>query len=135
MPRKALTLRERVTKRFKECLVQMQEMTDKKNHDYAGPDDPLANLRKHGEYGVVVRMGDKVMRLEQFFQPGSKRTLKVADEKITDTCIDLATYAILCLILSEENNRPLPKSVRKRNVRSSSESGQSDARLQSPSGA
>jgi hypothetical protein len=101
----AVSKRERINKRFRQLLADMQKMTDRKNHDYAGPDDPLANLRKHGEYGVVVRMGDKVMRLEQFFQPGSKRKLKVKDEKITDTCIDLAVYALLCLILSEENSR------------------------------
>lgn len=101
----AVNKRERINKRFRQLLAEMQAMTDRKNHDYAGPDDPLANLRKHGEYGVVVRMGDKVMRLEQFFAPGSKRKLKVKDEKITDTCIDLAVYSLLCLILSEENAR------------------------------
>lgn len=99
------TIKVRVNARFKELLRAMQAMTDRKNHDYAGPEDPLANLRKHGEYGVVVRMGDKVMRLEQFFHPLSKRKLKVEDEKITDTCIDLAVYSLLCIILSEENNR------------------------------
>lgn len=76
-----------------ECATKMVEITKKKNSDYTGTsDDPFANFRKRGEFGFLVRMDDKLARLESFIQKGS---FQVADESFEDTCIDLANYAIL----------------------------------------
>lgn len=76
-----------------ECATRMVEITKKKNSDYTGTsDDPFANFRKRGEFGFLVRMDDKLARLESFIQKGS---FQVADESFEDTCIDLANYAIL----------------------------------------
>ena len=42
-------------------------------------------------------MGDKLSRLEVLVQPG--RQAAVSDESLDDTCIDLANYALLLIIL------------------------------------
>ena len=44
------------------------------------------------EQGFLTRMMDKISRVNSFVKQG---TLNVADEKIEDTLMDLANYAIL----------------------------------------
>lgn len=90
---------------FRKLTDLMARYHEVKNHDYANAVDPLANLRKHGEYGIVVRMDDKTSRLESFFGPKGRKALKVKDEKIEDTCIDLANYALLLILLYRDNQR------------------------------
>ncbi len=71
-----------------------------KNADYTGiADDPFANftiVEKIGicstEEGFLVRMMDKLMRINSFVQKG---VLEVKDEKIDDTLGDLRVYADL----------------------------------------
>ena len=71
----------------------MVSITAKKNADYTGTtNDAFANFRKRGELGFLVRMDDKLSRMESFIQRG---TYQVADESFEDTCLDLANYAIL----------------------------------------
>lgn len=107
---------------FRKLTDLMARYHEVKNHDYANAVDPLANLRKHGEYGIVVRMDDKTSRLESFFGPKGRAKLKVKDEKIEDTCIDLANYALLLILLYRDNQarasrtrNQLPKRSRSRN--------------------
>jgi len=78
---------------------------DKKGHDYGG-DDPIAGFRDFGWRGIVVRIGDKYHRLKTFVQREIKgaASLRVSDETIRDTIQDLAAYAILALILLEEEH-------------------------------
>jgi hypothetical protein len=64
----------------------------KKNFDYAKEDDPYHNFRRHGLKGFVVRMDDKMCRLDGFVDKG---TLSVEDESIQDTLEDLINYAVL----------------------------------------
>lgn len=96
----------KIERRFKQLLAEMLRMHLRKNADYAGPLDPLANLRVHGEYGVVVRLTDKILRLQSFFDPktGTGR-YRVKDEKVLDTCLDLSVYGLLLVILHEEKQR------------------------------
>jgi hypothetical protein len=66
-----------------------------KNHDYAGSahkPDVFKNFRRHGPLGFLVRMNDKLSRLESYIEQG---TLEVQNEGIRDTCIDLANYSAL----------------------------------------
>lgn len=66
-----------------------------KNHDYAmgqGTSDPFANFRAHGLLGIHVRMSDKMARLLTYIKAGE---LKVQDENIKDTLVDLINYAVL----------------------------------------
>jgi len=92
--------------RFYEMLEEMKKIHSAKNHDYAKKDDPLSNLKLTETLGwlpgwksVIVRLGDKYSRLLNFAKKGR---LEVKDESFTDTCIDMANYAILCAILFEE---------------------------------
>lgn len=71
-----------------------------KNADYtADNDDPFANFSTvedldvcSTEVGFLVRLNDKFARLRSFVKIG---TLKVKDESIEDTLIDMANYCIL----------------------------------------
>jgi len=78
----------------------MEGLTDRKNNDYTGAsDDAFANLRMaenmgivKTEIGILVRMTDKISRINSFIQKGS---FKVKDETIRDTCMDLSVYSML----------------------------------------
>ena len=51
--------------------------------------------------GCCVRIGDKFSRIMGF---AKKEKLKVKDESIKDTLVDMANYALIALILYEEDN-------------------------------
>ena len=85
----------------KEFCEEMMEISERKNHDYAGHGDgnPFANfelVEKMGalqtEWGFITRMTDKVSRLMTFIKKG---VLKVKGEGIRDALMDLANYCIL----------------------------------------
>lgn len=85
--------KEEYLKFHKECAEKLVEITKKKNSDYTGvTDDPFKNFRRRGEFGFLVRMDDKLARIESFLEKGS---YEVQDENFLDTCLDLANYAIL----------------------------------------
>ena len=99
-------LEERITKEklltlIEELQAEELEIFTTKNHDY-GADDPLRNLKATERIkvepwvGVVVRMLDKMSRLEGFV---IQRELKVINETVHDTLLDLSVYAKLCRIL------------------------------------
>lgn len=85
---------------FKAITDLMYQTTERKNSDYTGDiTDPFKNFRMIEEMGVcsteagiITRMTDKLMRMSGFVKNG---VLKVQDEKIEDTAIDLAVYAII----------------------------------------
>jgi hypothetical protein len=87
---------------FKAITEQMYAITEAKNSDYTGDtSDPFKNFKAVEmlgvttvEVGFFTRMTDKMMRLGGFIKNG---TLKVADEKIEDTLMDLAVYSILMI--------------------------------------
>jgi len=86
-------------------LDQIKSIAIKKSHDYAGDVDPMSNFRLcetagiPAWKGIVVRLGDKLSRIMNFAKKGE---LKVSDESVEDTCIDLAAYSLLCLIMYRE---------------------------------
>jgi ASC-1-like (ASCH) protein len=65
----------------------------KKNKDYG---DAFA---KYGPVGVLMRMGDKISRLQSITKTG---IVLVNDEKIRDTLIDLHNYSAMCVMLLDE---------------------------------
>ena len=69
------------------------ELFKKKNADYG---DAFAN---YGPVGVLVRMGDKISRLNHITKNGI--TL-VENEKLKDTLIDLHNYAAMAIMLLDE---------------------------------
>ena len=74
--------------------LEARELFSKKNKDYG---DAFAT---YGPVGVLVRIGDKIQRLQSITKTGI--TL-VEDEKIRDTLIDLHNYAAMAIILMDEN--------------------------------
>lgn len=83
-----------------EFCAMMRDISEKKNADYTGVStDPFANftaVEMNGvvstEQGFLVRMTDKMQRINSYVQQGK---LQVEDEKVGDTLMDLANYCIL----------------------------------------
>lgn len=75
----------------------------RKNQDYG---DAFAS---YGAIGVLVRMGDKIARLQSI---SSKNITLVDTESLRDTLIDLHNYAAMAIMLIDEkdkkNDHPLP---------------------------
>ena len=88
-------------KRFYELLDTIAEIHSNKSHDYGGKGNPLSNLEIFGWRGVIVRLGDKFCRLKNFYNQGE---FKVKDENIKDTFCDMAIYALLAIVLYEQEN-------------------------------
>ena len=92
-----------------EILDNMQAVYEAKDTDYSATGLPMGNLRKCEDSGIdawrgcLVRIGDKMSRLENFLK--AKEYL-VISEKAEDTVIDLANYAILMSCLIEEIKTP-----------------------------
>ena len=76
-------------------IVQLEarELFKNKNKDYG---DAFAT---YGPVGVLVRIGDKIQRLQSIHKRGI--TL-VEDEKMRDTLIDLHNYAAMAIMLIDE---------------------------------
>jgi len=79
-------------------IIQQEGLTlfEKKNQDYG---DAFAT---YGTIGVLVRIGDKIQRLQSITNRGI--TL-VEDEKLRDTLIDLHNYAGMAIMLIDENKK------------------------------
>ena len=83
---------------------RMMEITARKNADYTGgsvENDAFANFRQverlgicSTEQGFLTRMSDKMARINSFVKKGE---LKVKDESVEDTLLDLANYCILMI--------------------------------------
>ena len=90
--------------KFEALLSELAVLHDKKGHDYGG-DDPMAGFKDFGWQGIIVRIGDKYNRLKTFvnrlFRHGSAE-LQVREETVRDTLLDLAAYALLAVILLDE---------------------------------
>ena len=94
----------------KNFCEDMIDVTQKKNSDYSGfTGDPFANFRIVESIGVcdvetgfLTRMSDKFSRLNTF---AKKKELKVKEETVYDTLLDLANYCVLMsgYIKSKEN--------------------------------
>ncbi len=92
----------RLLKLHFELSEEARLLMEKKNHDYASPQDPYRNFRLYGILGVLVRLGDKQARLMSFVE---QQTLKVGDESIRDTVKDIINYAVIFLGMLEESQK------------------------------
>ncbi len=70
------------------------ELFKKKNKDYG---DAFAN---YGPVGVLVRIGDKIQRLQSISNSG---IVLNNDESIRDTLIDLHNYAAMAIMLMDND--------------------------------
>ena len=80
---------------------QMVSLYEKKNHDYG--DSFGETFRKLGPISAITRITDKYNRLVSLATKGEQQ---VNDEKLEDTLIDLANYAVMTImeIRNQEKN-------------------------------
>ena len=71
------------------------ELFERKNKDYG---DAFAT---YGTIGVLVRMGDKISRLQSIKKNG---VTMINDEKMRDTLIDLHNYSAMAIMLLDEKD-------------------------------
>lgn len=87
--------------RFHELLAEVGKLHDRKSAGYGLPDDPLANVRAAEEWGIppwvgaMVRLTDKIRRLQAHVDRGD------LSEPVYDNLLDIASYALIALILYE----------------------------------
>ena len=78
---------------FSAIQNEAKELFKKKNQDYG---DAFAN---YGPVGVLVRMGDKIGRLQSISKSGIQL---VNDERLRDTLMDLHNYSAMAIMLMDE---------------------------------
>lgn len=89
--------------RFKAQLDHLWELHQKKAADYGTDEDAFSNLRAcerlgmEAYVGVIIRMADKLSRLERFVRDGT-----LACESVEDSFDDLAAYSLAAKILYRE---------------------------------
>jgi hypothetical protein len=89
--------------RFYQILDKLAELHKRKAEDYGTNIDPFFNIRASRQWGIepwvaaLIRANDKISRLQAFVQKG-----RLVNESVEDSLLDLASYAIIALILYEE---------------------------------
>lgn len=88
------------SKLFYNELIEAGLLHAQKQRDYGKPGDPFANVRSSEEWGIapwvgaMVRLNDKVKRLQQLARTGG-----LANESAIDSFRDIAVYALIALVL------------------------------------
>lgn len=77
---------------FRNITKTMIDTFSRKNHDYGNSFGMSCD--RHGIVAAVVRLGDKMNRIESLTSGGAE----VKDESIKDTLLDLANYAIMTIM-------------------------------------
>jgi len=81
-------------KKYEDIHTQAIALFKDKNADYG---DAFA---EYGAVGVLVRIGDKIKRLQTINKNG---ITMVNDERLQDTLLDLHNYSAMALMLLDEN--------------------------------
>lgn len=88
---------------LEKLLEELKQVLISKNFDYGH-----GNILKFGEFGVLVRVSDKIERLRTLLG----NDLEPKNESIYDSWEDTACYAIICLML-RKRTFTLPLECRK----------------------
>ena len=91
-------LANRNVQQFMDITTDMTKTYEAKNHDYGNSFDQ--SLDKFGLIASIVRMGDKMNRLETLVI----KKAQVKDESIKDTLLDLANYSIMTIMWLNKNS-------------------------------
>lgn len=89
---------------FYERLAEAGLLHASKQQDYGKTTDPFANVRSSQDWGMapwvgaMVRLNDKVKRLQMFAQRGD-----LANESAEDSMLDISVYALIALVLYGED--------------------------------
>ena len=92
-----MTIEDKIIK-HKELLDYLHNMYIAKNHDYG--DSVHDTYIKYGITSFLVRLEDKLNRARTI----SSKSQMVEDEKLKDTLLDMANYAILAVLELEDND-------------------------------
>ena len=87
---------------FDDIVSKMREIYIAKNTDYGSSFDK--GMNRFGWKSFLTRVYDKFNRVDELTSTGNNP--KVVDEKLEDTLMDLANYAILGIIYLRMNNNP-----------------------------
>ena len=94
-------------KNYLDLLDKMKDLHIKKNAGYSGDSqDRWANFRMSESFGVsavlgcLVRMSDKFIRIQNLIKNPNNEQV---GEAITDTLMDLASYALITICLINES--------------------------------
>ena len=83
---------------FKQIVDGMSELYARKNHDYG--DSFTQTVDEFGLVAPAIRLSDKLNRFKSLIKSPSQ----VTDEKVEDTLIDMASYAIMTVIWLKEHD-------------------------------
>lgn len=83
---------------MKQAHDELLSIFEKKNADYGNSFEE--SLEKHGIIAAIVRMEDKMGRLNSLTKKDYEQ--KVADESLVDTLKDLSNYALMTAVWLEE---------------------------------
>lgn len=99
--------------KFLQLLAEMEKTHHRKTNDYSG-DVPLQDLREVEQIGIPAWKGSVCRLLQKFgrlktLSKGQRRLVK--DESLRDTLMDIASGALITVILKEEEEvkRKKPK--------------------------
>ena len=79
--------------RFENVQKEGLELFKRKNRDYGN------SFTDYGPVGVLVRMGDKIRRLQSINKSGIQL---IDDESLRDTLIDLHNYSAMAILLMDK---------------------------------
>lgn len=85
--------------KFNRLAMDMCQLYENKNNDYG--DSFNISCTKYGPIAALTRMSDKFNRIETLIL--KKQEQKVEDEKLEDTLIDLANYAMMTILWLRDN--------------------------------
>jgi len=113
LQQQAFPVRHPSSQRFHDILGELGALHDKKQKDYGSGEDPFANLRATEDWccpachapipgwlGALIRLSDKVKRLQAFTRNG-----KLANEGVIDSMDDIGVYAPIARVMYEEAER------------------------------
>jgi len=92
---------------FLQFCDYLKELHVRKAHDYGNGKDPLGNFEQARDWGLtplqgcMIRIGDKIARLQSFMKKGV-----LLNEGVDDTLTDLAAYALLAKVLLRRESGP-----------------------------
>ena len=98
-------------KQFQDLIQRIVSLHEAKAHDYgAGSGDILHNYRFSAQMagiktsrGIFARLCEKVTRVSSLLD----KDVRVKDETITDTCLDMAVISLLLIIAFNEEKANL----------------------------
>lgn len=96
-------LRHPLSEKFHSYLKEVGDLHDRKQLDYGTSDSPFANVESSEDFGVkpwvaaLVRANDKMRRLQKLARGGL-----LSNETAEDSFKDLAVYALIALVLYED---------------------------------